>query len=94
MLLVNNAWDTTTQEWIGDSHVRVGTDSSAYSTANTMVKNGIVDGGIFKLDLVTGDHISLRRNEENPVWGGEEYWINEIRVYEVPNLISYFSSQV
>jgi len=74
--------------------VRVGSQSSAYNTVNTLVKDSIVDGGIFELILATGDHLSLRRDATNPFTGGEHYFILEIKVYECPNLTSYFQSQV
>ena len=54
LLLVNNCNFDNEQMYIGNSHVRVGYDSTAFSTGNVTVKGDIVEGGIFSFDATSG----------------------------------------
>ena len=75
------------KRFIGSAYVQVGNDSAPFSDTNTVVKDGIVDGGIFPLSLVSGDYFALRRDGPDPVHGESRLYINEIKIYETPNLI-------
>ena len=54
LLLVNNCNYANEQMYIGNSHVRVGYDSTPFSTGNVTVKGDIVEGGIFSFDATSG----------------------------------------
>ena len=54
LLLVNNCNYTNEQMYIGNSHVRVGYVSTAFTTSNVTVKGDIVEGGIFSFDATSG----------------------------------------
>ena len=51
---------------MGSVHVRVGDDEAAFSTANTIVKSGILDGGLFTLTPTSGRYFNFRRDGPNP----------------------------
>ena len=71
----------------GESQVRLGNDGTAYSDSNGIVKTGIVDGGLFELAaLPAGRYLTIRRDGPDPIFGMAYYYMNEIRVYQTPNL--------
>ena len=55
---------------MGNAHLRLGNDSTAYSTTNPEVKSNIIEGGFFELDLQAsavpvGQYLTLRRVGRN-----------------------------
>ena len=73
--------------------MRVGNDATAYSMFNTIVKVGIIDGGFFELEgLPTGRYLSIRRDEESAY--DYKFNLNEIKIYQTPNLIVKLQSSV
>ena len=52
---------------IGDSHIRLGNDSAALSTINTMIVDDITDGGFFEAtSLLSGRYLTIRRDLASP----------------------------
>ena len=48
---------------IGDSHIRIGDDSTVLSTTNVMIVDDITDGGFFEAtSLLSGRYLSIRRD--------------------------------
>ena len=74
IFLINRCKNGYNQMRIGLSHVRVGNDATAYSTSNTVVKQGIVAGGFFELDsLCEGQYLNLRRDDDCPTCSSNRY---------------------
>ena len=68
--MINEVGTDHGQTYIGEAHVRVGNDGAEFSVANTNVKSGIVDSGIFPLSPKTsGMYLSVRRDGANPYFG-------------------------
>ena len=53
--------------------MRVGDDETPFSTANTIVKSGIVDGGLFTLTPASGRYLNFRRDGANPFTNSERF---------------------
>ena len=54
----------------------MGNDGTPFSNSNTIVKTGIIDGGLFSLDPHSGRYVRLRRDGRNPWLGNEALMIN------------------
>ena len=68
------AKSNTNQKKFGVTHVRIGDDSDAYNTVNTLVKSGMTSGGFHELDSITsGKYLTIGRD----AWNGNNktYWI-------------------
>ena len=66
--------------------MRVGDDSTPYSTSNQKVFDNIVDGGFFEFTQVySGTYLTIRRDEESP--DSNSYNLYAIKVYQTPNLV-------
>ena len=56
---------------MGDSHIRIGDDSTELSTLNTMIVDNITDGGFFEASsLLSGRYLSIRRDTVSPIDNG------------------------
>ena len=64
IFLLNDALDYEYQKMIGQTHVRMGNDRAEFTTASTVVKEEIVEGGFFELNNVStwGQYLTLRRD--------------------------------
>ena len=60
---------------MGSVHVRVGDDEAAFSTANAIVKSGILDGGLFTLTPVSGRYFNFRRDGANPFTNNAAFYV-------------------
>ena len=58
------------------------------------MKDEIVEGGIFSLEASSGSYFTFRRDGANPHWGFSNMMINEIRIYEVRNLLKDYDGRV
>ena len=67
--------------------MRVGNVNEAFSTSNSEVMTGIVDGGIFSLTPQAGRYLTIRRDGYDPGWGAAGFGLKQIKVYECPNLL-------
>ena len=77
--------------------MRVGDDEDDFSTANTIVKSGIVDGGLFTLTPVSGTYFNFRRDGANPdssFTGNANFEVYQIKIYETVNLLQEYSGRV
>ena len=90
-LFVNSCYNDEYQKWLGEVHVRVGNDGVEYSDANAIVKNGIVDGGIFATSPVeSGEFFTIRRDGASPETDDVKMYIYEIRIYECQSLFHLY----
>ena len=81
---------------LGKSHIWVGNDSAAYSTLLTKCSGDIFDTGFFEMaQPCTGMYFVIRR-EGLSFYGAPDPWyqINELRLYQTPNLIKTYIGQV
>ena len=73
---------------LGSSQLLLGMDRADFTTENPVIVEKIVDGGFRVSDFLTkGDVVSLRRIGPDPDTNSSNMKLNEIRLYEVPNLL-------
>lgn len=94
VFILNRCNTKIRQDYIRESHLRLGNDGTPYSDNNAIVWQGILDGGFFKLDkIVTGRYLTFRRDGQNTD-GSAKLNLHEIKVYQMPNLFQEFSAKV
>ena len=89
----NRDWRT---DRLGKSHIWVGNDISAYSALLIKCSGEIFDTGFFEMaQPCTGMQFVIRRDGYS--WRGPSdihYQLNELRLYQTPNLLKTYIGQV
>ena len=80
---------------LGKSHIWAGDDISAYSALLTKCSGDIFDTGFFEMaQPCTGMQFVIRRHGYS-WWGSDiSYQLNELRLYQTPNLLKTYIGQV
>ena len=80
--------------YIGSSELLVGNNKTPFSDANQVVASNIFDGGFHDLPSPSGNVVTFRRRGPNPLYGNSRLRLNEIRVYETPNLLKEYQGSI
>ena len=91
MYINNRCKSRTTSERIGTTEIRLGNDSAAYNIVNSVIWAALYDGGFFPIGTnYNGQYLTIRRVHKplSDNW----YTLNEVRVYQVPNLLQELST--
>ena len=78
---------------IGTTEIRLGDDSAELNTVNSVVWTALYDGGFFPIGTTNnGRYLTFRRTYRNSSVPGKSYGLNEVRAYQVPNLLQKLST--
>ena len=77
------------------SHIRIGDDSTEYSTTNMIVRDNIFDGGFLSLNpIIAGRYLTIRRDDDDGDEDGKFYNFHELRAYQTPNLMKIYAQVI
>ena len=79
---------------MGSSEILVGYNQDPFSLDNQVVARNIVDGGFHDLPSPEGNVVTFRRRGPNPLYENSRLRLNEIRIYEIPNLLKVYQGQI
>ena len=84
----NRYFDRDISYRIGTTEIRLGNDPGSYNNVNSVVWPALYDGGFFPIETTyNGRYLTFRRLSQSA-----GYYLNEIRAYQVPNLLQVLSS--
>ena len=90
---ITNTPDSSERKGLIGSHIRHGDDSSEYSTNNDIVLSLFYAGGFKVLEqIVEGRYLTIRRDDVISSSTSGDFVINNIKVYQTPNLIEVYQS--
>ena len=89
VFISNRYTDRDNSRRFGTSEIRLGDDSVSYNTVNSVVWPTLYDGGFIPIGTTyNGRYLTLRRIYlDTSISTSTHYYANEIRAYQVPNLV-------